>query len=67
MRSSSRSVSTPPADDPNSPLLVTHAGFGAVGRLLAELDRATVFVHEGGYVLETLAGLTLVVLDGFES
>ncbi len=55
------------ADDPNSPLLVTHAGFSAVGRLLAGLDRATVLIQEGGYVLQTLAGLTLVLLEGFES
>ena len=55
------------ADDPNSPLLVTDAGFRAVGRLLADLDRATVFVHEGGYVLATLAQHTLAVLEGFES
>src|SRR4029079_1925512 len=43
------------ADDPNSPLLVTDVGFNAVGRMIAELDRATVFVHEGGYVLPSLA------------
>lgn len=55
------------ADDPNSPLLVTDAGFGAIGRLVADLDRPTVFVHEGGYVLETLAEHTLAVLRGFES
>jgi len=55
------------AADPNSPLLVTHAGFGAVGRLISGLDRATVIVQEGGYVLGTLAGLTLMVLEGFES
>jgi len=54
-------------DDPNSPLFVTHAGFGVVGRMIAGLDRATVLVQEGGYVLTTLAGLTLVVLEGFES
>jgi acetoin utilization deacetylase AcuC-like enzyme len=53
------------ASDPNSPLLITHGGFGAVGRLIADLDRATVLVQEGGYVLQTLAGLTLVVLEGF--
>ena len=56
-----------PRDDPNSPLLVTHAGFGAVGRLIAGLDRATVIVQEGGYMASTLAGLTLVFLEGFES
>ena len=55
------------ADDPNSPLLVTDAGFGAIGRMLSHLDRATVFVHEGGYVLQSLAAHTLAVLEGFES
>jgi acetoin utilization deacetylase AcuC-like enzyme len=50
-----------------SPLLVTHAGFSAVGRQIADLDRATVIVHEGGYVLRTLAGLTLLVLESFQS
>lgn len=55
------------ADDPNSPLLVTDAGFAAVGRMLAHLDRATVLVHEGGYVLQSLAAHTLAVLEGFES
>ncbi|MEP7114796.1 MAG: histone deacetylase family protein [Ilumatobacteraceae bacterium] len=54
-------------DDPNSPLQVTDNGFRAVGRLLNDLDRATVFVHEGGYVLQTLAEHTLAVLGGFES
>jgi len=55
------------ADDANSPLQVTDAGFGAVGRMLAHLDRGTVFVHEGGYVLRSLAAHTLAVLEGFES
>ncbi|MGZ4678548.1 MAG: histone deacetylase family protein [Ilumatobacteraceae bacterium] len=54
-------------DDPNSPLLVTDRGFAAIGRMLAGLDRPTVFVHEGGYVLQTLAEHTLAVLGGFES
>ncbi len=55
------------ADDPNSPLLVTDRGFDAIGRLIADLDRPTVFVHEGGYVLSSLAEHTLAVLTGFES
>jgi acetoin utilization deacetylase AcuC-like enzyme len=54
-------------DDPNSPLLVTDIGFAAVGALIAALQRPTVFVHEGGYVLATLAAHTLAVLQGFES
>jgi acetoin utilization deacetylase AcuC-like enzyme len=55
------------ADDPNSPLLVSDVGFHGVGRMLAELDRATVLVHEGGYVLRSLAAHTLAVLRCFES
>jgi acetoin utilization deacetylase AcuC-like enzyme len=55
------------ADDPNSPLLVSDAGFHAAGRLIGGLDRPTVFIHEGGYVLGTLAEHTLAVLRGFES
>ena len=54
------------AEDPNSPLEVTHDGFAAAGRLLGRLDRPTVLVHEGGYVLDTLAGHTLAVLHGVE-
>jgi acetoin utilization deacetylase AcuC-like enzyme len=54
-------------DDPNSPLLVSDVGFNAAGRMLAELDRATVLVHEGGYVLRSLAAHTLAVLRCFES
>ena len=55
------------ADDPNSPLQVSDVGFNAVGRMIAELDRATVRVHEGGYMPQSLAGHTLAVLGGFES
>lgn len=55
------------ADDPNSPLRVSDTGFAAAGRLIAALDRPTVFIHEGGYVLTTLAEHTLAVLQGFET
>jgi acetoin utilization deacetylase AcuC-like enzyme len=54
------------AEDPNSPLAVTQDGFAAAGRLLGQLGCPTVLVHEGGYVLETLAGHTLAVLAGLE-
>jgi acetoin utilization deacetylase AcuC-like enzyme len=54
------------AEDPNSPLEVTRDGFAAAGRLLGQLGRPTVLVHEGGYVLDTLAGHTLAVLEGVE-
>lgn len=54
------------ADDPNSPLQITSAGFREAGRLLGELRMPTVFVQEGGYDLETFAGLVCEVLHGFE-
>src|SRR5262249_33748150 len=50
------------SEDPNSPLEVTDAGFAAAGRRIGDLGLPTVFVHEGGYVLETLAAHTLAVL-----
>ncbi len=55
------------AEDPNSPLEVTTAGFGAAGRQIGALGHPTVLVHEGGYVLETLARHTIAVLRGVEA
>jgi acetoin utilization deacetylase AcuC-like enzyme len=54
------------AEDSNSPLLVTRHGFTRAGAALGGLRRPTVFVHEGGYVPETLGGHTVAVLAGFE-
>jgi acetoin utilization deacetylase AcuC-like enzyme len=54
------------AGDPESPLQVTAAGFGAAGELLAGLAVPTVFVQEGGYDLPTLGPLVTEVLSGFE-
>jgi len=54
-------------DDPNSPLLVSADGFGEAGRMLGSLGLPTVFVQEGGYVLETLGALVLRVVEGFET
>jgi acetoin utilization deacetylase AcuC-like enzyme len=54
-------------EDPNSPLLVTAEGFGEAGRRLGRLGLPTVFVQEGGYVLETLGALVLRVVEGFEA
>jgi acetoin utilization deacetylase AcuC-like enzyme len=46
------------ADDPESPLEVTRAGYGEAGAcLLAGLDLPTVVVQEGGYHLPTLGEL----------
>jgi len=54
------------ADDPESPLQITAAGFRAAGRLLGTLGLPTVFVQEGGYDLPRLGPLVLEVLTGFE-
>lgn len=45
------------ADDPESPLQVTQAGYGRAGALLAALGLPTVLVQEGGYHLPTLGDL----------
>jgi acetoin utilization deacetylase AcuC-like enzyme len=55
------------AGDPNSPFEVTADGYRAIGAALAALDRPTVFVQEGGYVLDTLGDLVVAALDGFEA
>jgi acetoin utilization deacetylase AcuC-like enzyme len=54
------------ADDPESPLGVTQDGFAEAGRRLARTGRPTVFVQEGGYVVDSLGPLVLAVLQGFE-
>ncbi|MEJ7630515.1 MAG: hypothetical protein WKF54_13065 [Nocardioidaceae bacterium] len=51
------------ADDPESPLEVTLAGYGrAGGLLLRDLDLPTVVVQEGGYHLPTLGDLVAAFL-----
>jgi acetoin utilization deacetylase AcuC-like enzyme len=52
------------AADPESPLQVTHDGYEAAGRRLAELALPTVAVQEGGYHLDTLGDLVAVTLRG---
>ncbi len=54
------------AVDSAAPLDVTAAGFRRAGALLAEPSLPTVFVQEGGYVLDQLAALVIDVLTGFE-
>ncbi len=54
------------ADDPESPLQITAAGFHAAGVALGALGLPTVFVQEGGYDLPRLVPLVLQVLSGFE-
>jgi acetoin utilization deacetylase AcuC-like enzyme len=53
------------AADPNSPFGITADGYGTIGATLATLDRPTVLVQEGGYVLDTLGALVLATLGGF--
>jgi len=55
------------ADDPESPLQVTAAGFAAAGARLAALDLPTVHVQEGGYHLESLGGLVAAFLAPWPS
>ncbi len=51
------------ADDPESPLAVTEAGYAAAGALLLPgLDLPTVVVQEGGYNLAALGGLVAAFL-----
>nr|MBA3289275.1 histone deacetylase family protein [Acidimicrobiia bacterium] len=54
------------ADDPESPLLITAAGYGAAGERLGALGLPTVAVQEGGYHLPTLGPLVLATLAGIE-
>jgi acetoin utilization deacetylase AcuC-like enzyme len=52
--------------DPNSPLQVTENGFREAGRRLGALGLPTVFVQEGGYVLDTIGALVRATLEGLE-
>jgi acetoin utilization deacetylase AcuC-like enzyme len=54
------------AEDPNSPLAVTEAGFHEAGRRLGSLGLPTVVVQEDGYVPETLGTLVRATLEGLE-
>ncbi len=53
--------------DPEAPLAVTAGGFFAAGRMLAVTHVPTVFVQEGGYVLDQVGTLVAEALTGFES
>ncbi|MDX6326586.1 MAG: hypothetical protein QOK15_2940, partial [Nocardioidaceae bacterium] len=55
------------ADDPESPLLVTSAGYHRAGALLGATGLPAVVVQEGGYHLPTLGGLVGAYLDGHAS
>ncbi len=52
-------------EDPNSPLQVTETGFRVAGAAIGGIAAPTVFVQEGGYVVDRLGGLVLAVLEGF--
>jgi acetoin utilization deacetylase AcuC-like enzyme len=52
------------ADDPESPLQVSHAGYRRTGELIAELGLPVVAVQEGGYHLPTLGTLAVAALSG---
>jgi len=52
------------ADDPESPLQVTAAGYREAGRLLGATGLPAVAVQEGGYHLATLGGLVAAYLEG---
>jgi acetoin utilization deacetylase AcuC-like enzyme len=54
------------ADDPESPLQVSAAGFRRAGALLGALGVPTVVVQEGGYDLERLGPLVRETLLGLE-
>ena len=54
------------ADDPESPLQVSAAGFRKAGALLGALGVPTVVVQEGGYDLERLGPLVRETLLGLE-
>jgi acetoin utilization deacetylase AcuC-like enzyme len=50
--------------DPESPLAVTHDGYGEAGRILGSLGVPTVVVQEGGYDLGTIGDLVVATLEG---
>ena len=52
------------AEDPESPLLVTEAGYREAGSLLGALGLPAVVVQEGGYHLPTLGPLVAAYLAG---
>jgi acetoin utilization deacetylase AcuC-like enzyme len=52
------------ADDPESPLRVTHDGYHRAGELVAALGVPVVAVQEGGYHLPTLGSLVVATLSG---
>ena len=54
------------ADDPESPLLISVEAHHRAGQLIGELDRPTVVVQEGGYVVDRLGELVVAFLSGLD-
>ena len=54
------------ADDPESPLEITKAGYHRAGELLGALALPTVALQEGGYHLPTLGSLVRATLEGLD-
>ena len=54
------------ADDPESPLRITHDGYHAAGGLIHRLGVPVVAVQEGGYHLPTLGSLVVATLQGLQ-
>jgi acetoin utilization deacetylase AcuC-like enzyme len=54
------------AEDPESPLAVTAAGYRAAGAALGALGLPTVLVQEGGYALDSIGALVRETLAGIE-
>lgn len=52
------------AEDPESPLMVSHDGYRSAGSLLGGLGLPSVVVQEGGYHLPTLGTLVAAYLHG---
>ena len=52
------------AEDPESPLEVTHEGYREAGHLIGSLAIPTVAMQEGGYHLPTLGSLVRATLEG---
>ena len=55
------------ADDPESPLQVSRAGYGEAGSCLANLGLPSVVVQEGGYDLASIGELVRATLEGLET
>lgn len=54
------------ADDPISDFKLSHSCYTQIGRVVADLGKATLFVMEGGYHMETIRKNVRAVLQGFE-